>query len=73
MKFWLLIALFDYNGQFAGKAWQGPFPDQTACVRAQKATSLSAGEPAKMLRTRCMSDDVKTGKKEDPGPFILRD
>ena len=73
MKFWLLIALFDYNGEFVGKAWQGPYINQPACVQAQKMVKLSEGEPVKMLRTRCMSDDVKTGKKADQGPYILRD
>lgn len=69
MKYWLLIALFDYNGQFAGKIWQGPFPDREQCIVAQYKLEVSKGDPS--AKARCYTDDHKNGRTVDPGPRML--
>ena len=61
MKFWLIVFLFNYNGDFAGKIVQ-PYPNKAACEQQLRAT---AGEPR--LRMVCVSNDHYTGRKQDPG------
>ena len=71
MKYWLLIALFDFQGNFVGKVQQGPFPDKPACIAASKMTAPVLGDPP--AKSRCFSDDHVKGKSIDPGPPFLRD
>lgn len=69
MKYWLLIALFTSNGQYAGKVIQGPFPDKVACEQVQRVTRAVAGDPA--VRSRCYTDDHMKGRSIDPGPPLF--
>lgn len=69
MKYWLLIALFDFQGNFVGKVQQGPFPDKPACVAAAKMTAPVKGDPP--AKAACFSDDHMQGKRIDPGTKSL--
>lgn len=69
MKFWLLIAVFSYNGDYAGKVLQGPFPDKATCEQVQRITHNVKGDPKVM--SRCLSDDHIKGKSTDPGPSLF--
>ena len=71
MKYWLLIALFDFQGHFIGKVEQGPYPDKASCVAAAKMTKTTKGDPP--AKARCFSDDHMQGKSIDKGPPFLQD
>lgn len=69
MKFWLLIAVFTYNGEYAGKAIQGPFPDKSTCEIVHRMTTQVKGDPK--VKSRCYSDDHMKGNSVDPGPLLF--
>jgi hypothetical protein len=69
MKFWLLITLLDFQGNFVGKVQQGPYVDKPACIAAAKMTGPVKGDPP--AKTLCLSDDHMKGKRIDPGITAL--
>lgn len=69
MKYWLLIVLLDFQGNFVGKVQQGPFPDKPACIAAAKMTGPVKGDPP--AKTFCYSDDHMRGRRIDPGVSAL--
>jgi len=68
MKYWLLIIVLQGNGDFAGKALQGPFVNKPACEAMQRITSNVSGDPK--VIARCYTDDHMQGRTIDPGPQI---
>jgi hypothetical protein len=69
MKYWLLITLLDFQGNFVGKVQQGPYVDKPACIAAAKMTGPVKGDPP--AKTLCLSDDHMKGKRIDPGITAL--
>lgn len=69
MKYWLLITLLDFQGNFVGKVQQGPYIDKPACIAAAKMTGPVKGDPPS--KTLCLSDDHMKGKRIDPGITAL--
>ena len=69
MTHWLLVVVFTMNGNYAGKAIQGPFPNQAACEQVQRMTKSVQGDP--QVKSRCISDDVWQGRAIDPRPSLF--
>lgn len=70
MKYWLLIALFDYSGNYAGKVYQGPFPSESYCLAAQQMVVEAKGDPKP--KVRCYTEAQKDGRAPDNRPPLFR-
>lgn len=66
MKFWLIVFLFDVNGEFQAK-------DITEAVSLEKCEDMAAAYAKSIINTQmqaqfhCVSDDHYMGRKQDEG------
>lgn len=66
MKYWLIVFLFDVNGEFQAK-------DVTEAVSLEKCENMAAAYAKSIINTKmmaqfhCVSDDHYMGRKQDEG------
>lgn len=66
MKFWLIVFLFDVNGEFQAK-------DTTEAVSLEQCENMAAAYAKSIINTKmqaqfhCVSDDHYMGRKQDEG------
>lgn len=64
MKFWLLIFLFQPNGEFISKR-EIAYSDEATCYMMMEPVARQYKKV--MVKMICVSDDHYMGRKQDPG------